>query len=66
MRRTTMYLKARQVKELKALSAQTGATMAELVRRAVDAFLAVRRKAEKKEDRTYAKIGGGKAHSEEF
>lgn len=46
MKRTNIYLKARQLKELKRLSAETGATVAELVRRAVDEFTE-RRKAEK-------------------
>jgi hypothetical protein len=46
MKRTNIYLKARQVKELKAVCAETGASMAEVVRRAVDAFID-RRKADK-------------------
>jgi metal-responsive CopG/Arc/MetJ family transcriptional regulator len=49
MKRTNIYLKARQTKELRALSAETGASVAELVRRAVDRYLTERRKAEKGE-----------------
>ena len=39
MKRTNIYLLARQIRELKRLSAKTGATSAELVRRAVDVYL---------------------------
>jgi predicted DNA-binding protein len=42
--RTNIYLRPDQMKQLKALSEKTGAPIAELVRRAVDAYLAVRAK----------------------
>lgn len=61
MKRTNIYLKAKQVKELKALSAETGATMAELVRRAVDQFIE-RRKAAK--ESTYHGEGDGQEKSQ--
>ncbi len=47
MKPTHINLKARQIKELKALSAEIGATVAELVRRAVDSYITERRKAAK-------------------
>jgi predicted DNA-binding protein len=37
--RTNIYLRTDQVKRLKALHEKTGAPVAELVRRAVDAYL---------------------------
>lgn len=40
MKRTTLYLTERQVERLKARAEQEGLAFAELVRRAVDAFLA--------------------------
>ena len=40
MMRTTVHLTAEQVKELLALSDKTGAPTAELIRRAIDAYLA--------------------------
>jgi len=39
MKRTNIHLKDDQIKRLKALSAKTGAPLAELVRRAVEAYL---------------------------
>ncbi len=44
MRRTNMYFSAPQMEELTAMSASTGLSIAELVRRAVDAYLATARK----------------------
>ena len=40
MKRTSIYLTARQIESLAILSASHGLTQAEMVRRAVDAFLA--------------------------
>jgi predicted DNA-binding protein len=42
--RTNVYLSAQQKKALEKLSARTGAPVAELVRRAVDSYLKLRRK----------------------
>ena len=42
--RTNMYLSADQKKSLEKLSERTGAPVAELVRRAVDSYLAMRKK----------------------
>ena len=42
--RTNVYLRPDQMKQLKALNEKTGAPVAELVRRAVDAYLAERAK----------------------
>ena len=42
--RTNIYLRPDQMKKLKALNEKTGAPIAELVRRAVDAYLAARAK----------------------
>ena len=39
MQRTNIYLRTSQIRRLKALERQTGAPVAELVRRAIDAFL---------------------------
>jgi predicted DNA-binding protein len=39
MKATRIYLKLKQVKGLDALSKKTGASVAELVRRAIDAYL---------------------------
>jgi predicted DNA-binding protein len=44
--RTNIYLRPDQVKRLKVISKKTGSSAAELVRRAVDAFL--EKEAEKK------------------
>jgi len=43
-RRTNIYLRPDQLKQLKVLNEKTGAPVAELVRRAVDAYLAARAK----------------------
>ena len=40
MKRTNIHFSERQLEQLKSLSAQTGLTVAELVRRAIDAYLA--------------------------
>ena len=42
--RTNIYLRPDQMKQLKALNKETGAPVAELVRRAVDEYLAKRAK----------------------
>jgi len=39
MKRTALFLKEEQLRKLQAMSAKTGAPVAELIRRAVDAFL---------------------------
>jgi predicted DNA-binding protein len=44
MKRTAMFLKTEQVKKLQVLSEKTGAPVAELIRRAIDAYLATRKK----------------------
>jgi predicted DNA-binding protein len=44
MKRTALFLKEEQLKKLLALSEKTGAPIAELVRRAIDAYLHSRKK----------------------
>ncbi len=44
MRRTALFLKEQQLEKLQKLSKKTGAPVAELVRRAIDAYLRVRKK----------------------
>jgi predicted DNA-binding protein len=39
MKRTALYLKEDQLKKLEAISTKTGAPVAELIRRAIDAYL---------------------------
>ncbi len=39
MKRTALFLREEQLKKLAQLSAKTGAPIAELVRRAIDAYL---------------------------
>jgi hypothetical protein len=39
MRRTALFLKEPQLRKLQALSAETGAPVAELIRRAIDLYL---------------------------
>ncbi len=39
MKRTALYLKEEQLKKLEAMSEKTGAPVAELIRRAIDAYL---------------------------
>lgn len=39
MKRTALFLKEPQLRKLQALSAKTGAPVAELIRRAIDAYL---------------------------
>jgi predicted DNA-binding protein len=39
MKRTALFLKEQQLKKLEALSEKTGAPVAELIRRAIDAYL---------------------------
>jgi hypothetical protein len=41
MKRTTLYLKEEQLKKLEAISAKTGAPVAELIRRAIDGYLKI-------------------------
>ena len=42
MKRTCLPLRSLQLESLKSLSRETGAPVAELIRRAIDAFLAIR------------------------
>ena len=44
MRRTALFLKEEQLEKLQTLSEKTGAPIAELVRRAIDAYLLLRKK----------------------
>jgi len=44
MRRTALFLKEQQLEKLQTLSEKTGAPIAELVRRAIDAYLLARKK----------------------
>ena len=44
MKRTALFLKEQQLEKLQALSEKTGAPVAELVRRAIDAYLLSRKK----------------------
>jgi len=44
MKRTALFLKELQLKKLQKLSEKTGAPVAELVRRAIDAYLHSRKK----------------------
>jgi predicted DNA-binding protein len=44
MKRTAIFLKEEQQKKLQTLSDKTGAPMAELIRRAIDAYLESRKK----------------------
>jgi len=44
MRRTALFLKEQQLDKLQKLSDRTGAPVAELVRRAIDAYLLSRKK----------------------
>ena len=44
MRRTALFLKEEQLEKLQTLSEKTGAPIAELVRRAIDAYLLTRKK----------------------
>jgi len=44
MKRTALFLKEQQLETLQALSEKTGAPVAELIRRAIDAYLESRKK----------------------
>jgi predicted DNA-binding protein len=44
MKRTALFLKEEQLAKLQKLSGETGAPVAELVRRAIDAYLLLRKK----------------------
>ena len=44
MRRMALFLKEQQIEKLQKLSEKTGAPVAELVRRAIDAYLLSRKK----------------------
>jgi predicted DNA-binding protein len=44
IRRTALFLKEQQIEKLQKLSEKTGAPVAELVRRAIDAYLLLRKK----------------------
>ena len=39
MKRTALFLKEEQLKKLETISSKTGAPVAELIRRAIDAYL---------------------------
>ena len=43
MKRTALFLKEQQLEKLQTLSRETGAPIAELVRRAIDAYLLSRK-----------------------
>jgi predicted DNA-binding protein len=43
MKRTALFLKTEQVKKLQSLSEKTGAPVAELIRRAIDHYLLMRK-----------------------
>jgi predicted DNA-binding protein len=44
MKRTALFLKEMQLAKLQKLSEKTGAPVAELIRRAIDAYLLLRKK----------------------
>jgi hypothetical protein len=44
MKRTALFLKEQQLEKLQTLSEKTGAPVAELIRRAIDSYLAARKK----------------------
>jgi len=44
MQRTALFLKEEQLKKLQTLSEKTGAPVAELIRRAIDGYLTIRKK----------------------
>jgi predicted DNA-binding protein len=44
MKRTALFLKEEQLAKLQTLSQKTGAPIAELVRRAIDSYLVLRKK----------------------
>jgi predicted DNA-binding protein len=44
MRRTALFLREQQLAKLQKLSEKTGAPVAELIRRAIDAYLLLRKK----------------------
>lgn len=44
MKRTALFLEENQIKKLTVLSEKTGAPIAELIRRAIDAYLDSRKK----------------------
>jgi predicted DNA-binding protein len=44
MKRTALFLKEQQLAKLQKLSEKTGAPVAELIRRAIDAYLLLRKK----------------------
>ena len=44
MKRTALFLKEQQLAKLQTLSDKTGAPIAELVRRAIDSYLVLRKK----------------------
>lgn len=44
MQRTAIFLKEEQIKKLQTLSKKTGAPVAELIRRAIDHYLTIRKK----------------------
>lgn len=50
MKRTSLFLKAGQIKQLRTISKRTGAPVAELVRRAIDELIERHAAAEKSEN----------------
>ena len=47
MKRTNLYLKAGQIKQLKAITRRTGAPVSDLIRRGIDEFIERHEAAEK-------------------
>lgn len=56
MKRTNLYLKASQIRQLKALAKESGAPLAAVVRKAIDEYIA-KRKAERSDARASGKVG---------
>jgi len=50
MKRTNVFLKSTQIRDLKSRSRETGATVAGLIRKAIDEFIG-RRKADQKREK---------------
>jgi glycine cleavage system aminomethyltransferase T len=50
MKRTNVFLKSTQIRELKSITRETGATVAGLIRKAIDDFIG-RRKADQKREK---------------
>jgi len=50
MKRTNVFLKSTQIRDLKSITRETGATVAGLIRKAIDEFIG-RRKADQKREK---------------